>query len=231
MAGQTDRYIEICTELADQPGTAHVLGLCGLLAALPAVGRIEKAMTIAEEALAAARAHNNPYWVAFALQGYSRVISQADPSRALSVMRDGLVYTREHRLPAFEAAIAIYAAGLEAVDGNLDEAVSLFDAAIDSFHRAGNVGQVAEALASLAVFLDRWSERPDVAATVYGSSTNHPRVGTIFEVPGTIEHLRSVLGDSAFNACAAAGSALDLSAAVDYARHQIQLIRRPDATS
>jgi hypothetical protein len=90
IAGRSDRYIEICANLATQPGPAKVLGQCGLLWALPIVGRAEEARAIAEDTLTAARAHANPFCIATALYGSGRAFAPADPARALRFFRDGL---------------------------------------------------------------------------------------------------------------------------------------------
>ena len=41
-------------------------------------------MAIAEETVAAARAHGNPFLICFALDGYGRAFAQTDPARALT---------------------------------------------------------------------------------------------------------------------------------------------------
>jgi hypothetical protein len=164
-AGRLDRYMEICANLAAQPGPAHVLGQCGLLLALPLAGRAEAARALAEDTLAAARAHANPWCIALAHDASGRAFAPADPARALHVLRDGLAYTQEHRLPMFEAAIAQDAAWLEARHGDVVQALALLDAVLDSFQRAGNVASVGGTLGVLAVCFDRLAQ-PDVAATL-----------------------------------------------------------------
>jgi hypothetical protein len=67
LTGRLDRYMQICADLAAQPGPAHALGQCGLLLALSIVGRDEEARAIAEDTLAAARAHANPWCIGLAL--------------------------------------------------------------------------------------------------------------------------------------------------------------------
>jgi len=221
-AGRMDRWLEICSDLAGQPGLAHVLGLDGLLAGLPAAGRSHEAMAIADETVAAARAHGNPCLINIAMTGYGRAFIHADPVRALSVLREALVYAEEHRLRLGEATVAREAAGLEAVHGDLTVALAMFDAAIDGFHRAGNVASLAETLANVAVFFDRVGQ-PETAATVYGASANHASIHTVITLPKALEHLRAVLGTTAFDNCAAAGAAMEVSDAVRYTRRQIQL--------
>jgi hypothetical protein len=227
IAGRLNRFLEICANLAAQPGLGQVVGRCGLLVGLPLVGRTEEARAIAEDTLTAARTHANPFCIANALYGSGRAFAPAAPLRALRVLRDGLTYAQEHRLPLFEAAIAVEAASLEAAHGDLGQALALFDAALDSFQRAGNAGSLGGALALLAVWFDRL-ERPDVAATLYGAS-NRALSQYVVELPAVVDHLRAALGDAAFDQYAADGAALDLADAVGYARHQIELARRQAA--
>jgi predicted ATPase/class 3 adenylate cyclase len=234
MAGRVDRHLDICAGLAAQPGPAQVMGQIGLLCGLQLAGRAEEAMPIAEDSLTAARAHGNPYFVALALAGSGWAFAQADPARALRLLRDGLVYTQEHRLPSLEAAVAQEAAGLEAVHGDIGQALALIDTAIDISHRAGVVVILATAFAYLAACFDRF-DRPDVAATIYGASTNHVEAIQAITMhsgnllPGTVDHLRAALGDAAFDQCAATGAAMGLADAVGYARRQIELARRQAA--
>ena len=115
----------------------------------------------------------------------------------------------------WEAIIARDAAGLEAVHGDLEQALALFDTAIDSLHRAGNVGQLAFALADLAVFFDRL-ERPQIAATLYGATpTNQHR-----PVPTSPPSWTTSAPCSArpHSTGVAAGAAMELADAVHYAR-------------
>ena len=223
-AGRIDRSLEVYTALTTQPGLAHVIGLAGMLLILSG-GRGEEARAIAEETLASARAYGSPFWIAFALSGYGRAFSQTDPARARTALRQGLVYAREHRLPLWETFIARVAAGFEAVHGEIGQSLALFDNAIDSFHRCGAHAILAATLADLAVFFDR-IEQPEIAATVYGTSTHHTIRSLLVELPGVLAHLRTVLGDTLFDECVAAGAAMELGDAVGYARHHIQLARR-----
>jgi hypothetical protein len=228
LAGRMDRCIEIYANLAAQPGPAHVLGQVGLLWTLPAAGRAEEAMALAEDTVAAARAYANPFSIGLALYGSGRAFAQANPARALGVLREGLVYAHEHRLPLHQVAIAPEAARLEALYGDLGQALALFDAALDSFQRAGNVSSMGGMLAFLAVCFDRF-DQPDVAATLYGASTNQALSNYVLDLPGAVSRLRAVLGDVAFDECAAAGTAMDLADAIEYARHHIELARRQAA--
>jgi predicted ATPase len=228
LAGRLDRCVEILANLAAQPGPAHVLGQCGLLNTLPVVGRAEEARAMAEDTLAAARAYGNPYLIARALYSSGRAFTQTDPARALRFFRDGLVYAQEHRLPMFEASMA-EEAGLQALHGDLGQALELFDAALDSFHRAGSAADLGGTLGVLTVCFDRL-DQPDVAATLYGAS-NPALTQYVIDLPAVVDHLRAALGDAAFDQCTDTGAAMTAAEAVGYARHHIELARRQAANT
>lgn len=220
--GRIERRVEISRELASGTGFARVVGLCGLTWALPAVGREEEAMTIADETLAAARTYGSPFWIGWALGGYGRAFAQSDPVKALAALREGLDYAEKYRLGFWQANLAQDAARLEATHGDLEDALGLFSRGIDSFHRAGNIVFLAATLASLAVFFDRVG-RAEVAATIYGSSTRQASIGLVPHLDEVVANLRSVLGDEKFGECVANGKSQDLSTAVRYAHEQIDL--------
>jgi predicted ATPase/class 3 adenylate cyclase len=222
--GRVDLFIETYSHLAAQPTFAHVHGLCGLLYMLPVVGRTEEARSIIGETQAAARAHGNPNWIAWALAGSGRALASADPAGALKAVRQGLAYTREHRMPYFEGFVAREAAALEAVHGTRRDALALFDTTIDSFHRTGNIAHVAYTLAYLAVFFDR-DGLAEIAATLYGTSIRYGIARIVMDFVETVDHIRTVLGDDVFDQCVATGSAMEPAAAVRYARDQIQTAR------
>jgi predicted ATPase len=224
-SGRIDRCLEMVGALVIQPASARVAGLCGTLYTLPAVGRIEEAAAIVEETVAAARGRGNPFYVAFALAGYGRTFAATDPARALSALRDGLAIAREHRIPIWEGIIAPDAAQLEAAHGELEYALGLFDASLDSQHRAGNLANSGTTLVSLAVLFDR-IEQPHVAANLYGACTHHASISFDIYVSDVLTHLRSVLGDAAFDECVSIGVAMGPAEAVAYAHGHIQQARR-----
>ena len=154
-AGRLDRWLEICDVLMAQEGLAHLIGLIFSTAVLPGVGRSEEARAVADDAVAGARARQNPFWIAFALEAYARAYADKDPGLAMDAMDEVLDYTREHRLPFFEANTLREIAALEAVLGDPGQALELFDTAVASYHRAGNHGSVATTLAQVAVLFSQ----------------------------------------------------------------------------
>lgn len=222
--GRLDRMLEICAEMVTHGGFARVYGLAQGLYGLPAAGRAEEAMAIADEALNAPRDHGGHLWISVALNGYGRAFSDSDPARALNAYRQGLDYTRENRVPIIEAYISADVAALEAVHGDFEEALELFDASIVLFHRAGDHSGVGSTFGQLAVFFDRF-DRPEIAATVYGASARYGLTDLVVNLADVVEHLRSILGESGFDESVATGAAMELADAVEYARRQIKLAR------
>ena len=141
----------------------------------------------------------------------------------------GVAYAHDHRLPFWEANIALEAAVVETVHGDHDRALTMYDSAISSFHQSADAANLAVALANLALFFNRF-ERPDVAAVLYGA-TSRSSTAVPGRRPSTVGHLRAALGDVAFEDLVATGEAMELADAVRYARSQIELTRRGLDTS
>ena len=227
-AGRLEQSLEIFTGLAAGTGPAHARARCGETLILALLGRNEEAVEIADETLAAARADANPFYVAHALCAYSLAYATTEPARALESFSQGLAYARQHRLRVWEHVITRDAASVEAQHGDLDRALTLLDSAIDSLHQAGNIAQLAMALARLVVVFDRL-EYPEVAATIYGGTTEHPSTNVVADLPGVIDHLREVLGVLAFRRSATAGAEMEPADLVRYTRDQIALARQARA--
>jgi predicted ATPase len=221
--GQVDRALELFAELAEEPGVAQVTGRVGLVYGLALSGRSSDALVRADEVLALAQAYGSPYWIAAILDATGLALVEVDPPRALMTFREALAFARRHRLGIWEANIARELAGVEAVYGDIDEALILFDEAIKSFHRAANTGRLAATLAHLAVFFGRVG-RGEVAATLFGASAEHPLVSTAPHVGRTVEELRERIGDEVFERCVRAGKAMSQADVVAYARRQIQVV-------
>ena len=160
--GRSESMLEICAAMADRTGLAGVVGLSSLPFGLTFVGRSGEAMAIAENAINAARAHANPFWIAVAYGGCGVAFAETDPARALDIFRLGLALVRRHRVPLHEAQIARDAAGLEAVHGDLNQALTLFTTSIDSYHRAGDRTNLGATLKRLFIFFSQIN-RPEIA--------------------------------------------------------------------
>ena len=160
--------------------------------------------------------------IAWAYSACGQAYTASDPNRALDTFREGLAYIRQHRMPLLEAGIAMDAAVLEATHGDLDQALDLFAASIDSFLQSGATCVLAGPFAQLVMFFDR-TGRPEVAATLCGTAVN-PRT-YLPQFDGAVDHVRSVLDTDTFDNCVRTGAAMTVTEAVHYAHHHIDLAR------
>ena len=220
-AGRVNQAMGTWSSQIAQDGSAHVWGLCGQAMTLPLLRTVPEAPAIADEALAAARAHANPFYIAWALFSCALAYARPDPDRALDTAHEALDFARDHRLVFWEANIAREAARLEVAHGDLETGLTFFDRAIDSQHHGGNLANLATTLADLAIAFAR-IQRPDIAATLFGTVTRFNAAISGFRT----EPLRTALGDAVFKQCAAIGAAMEPAEAARYARDQIRLARR-----
>jgi len=218
--GNLDRVLDMEHALADQPGHAGTMGLSALLYDLPSAGRNTEAHTIADRALEGARLYGNPFWYAFTLNSYGRVFMESDPHRALSALRDGLAYTRAHRLHHFEARIAGEVARLEGDVGDVSAALELFATALTSLHNARNLVNLAATMGDLVVLLERLGQ-PQAAATLHGAVAKEGGMVRVLGLPATLQQLESELGTERFHYHQRAGAEMTLAEAVEYAQQQI----------
>ena len=167
-AGHLDRYVEVAERVAALSGNARAWGLSLLLDGLQASGRVDEALAMTEEAMAAARTLGNPYFIAYAYWTSGSAHSNTDPDRALALWREGLDYVHQHRVDFFVGFIARDAARLRLADADPDDALTMFDAAIDAFQQVGNVAQLTITLASAAALFER-IDRLDSAATLHAA--------------------------------------------------------------
>jgi predicted ATPase/class 3 adenylate cyclase/DNA-binding CsgD family transcriptional regulator len=224
-SGHLDRYVEAAERVVGLPGNARAWGLSLLLDGLQASGRVDEALAMTEPAMAAARALGNPYFIAYAYWTSGGAYANSDPDRALALWREGLDYVRQHRVDFFVGFIARDAARLRLVEADPDDALTMFDAAIDAFQQAGNVAQLTITLASATALFER-IERLDSAATLYAAIVRQP--GSEHHVPDLPElaaRLVAKLGDAAFHAHGIAGAAMDLGDIAHFARQEIQRAR------
>jgi predicted ATPase len=229
-AGHVDMAMAIHRDMASRTGMVRVVGLAGLAATLPVLGRNEEDRLLADEAVTAAREHGNPFGIAFAVFGFGRAIAEVDPDKASHAFREALECAHRNHIPFFGALVVPDLAHLEAEHGDVDGGLVLFDEALDAAQRAGSHTQVGLALGHLACVFCLLG-RDDVAATVYGSSTRYPSIAIVPSLPQVVNQLRDALGPAAFDRCVAAGAAMDTSDAVPYAREQIQKVRQVEETT
>ena len=161
-------------ELASRTGLQRVIGLATQTWALPALGRSEEARTLADPAVtrpASTAIRSGSASRLAATGGRTQTPTPPTPSRAF---REALECAHRNHIAILEPSFAPDLARLEAVHGDLDDGLILFDEALDAAHRAGSHTQVGIALANLA-FVFRDLGRTEIAATIYGSAPDQLR--------------------------------------------------------
>jgi predicted ATPase/DNA-binding NarL/FixJ family response regulator len=227
--GDLDRYIELTGEVAVRYGAERGYGLASYVDGLQSAGRVEEALALTEQAVAAAREVGNPYWIAYALWIAGLALSHADPQRALAAWDEGVAFVREQRVHFFEGFLARDAARLHTADGDPDAALVLFRDAIASFSRAGNVPQLIITLASVPALFERLG-RYDAAATLLGALSRHDSsFRHVPELAHLEERLAPHLDTARMRQLVTEGNDLGLAGAAGYAAEQIELARRAPA--
>ncbi|MDX6216731.1 MAG: hypothetical protein QOG99_2315, partial [Frankiales bacterium] len=224
--GDLDRYVELTGAVAHRYGSDRGYGLASYVDGLQSCGRIEEALGLTAEAVAAARSLGNPYWISYALWIAGMAFSKADVRRAFAAWDEGIAFIREHRVQFFEGFLARDAARLHTSDGEPDAALLLFAEAIAAFQRAGNVPQLIITLASVPALFERLGRLPP-AAMLLGALSREP--SSFHHVPelGPLgDRVSRALGEQRTAELMSAGAALDLNDAAVYAGQQIDAARR-----
>jgi len=113
---------------------------------------------------------------------------------------------------------------LEAEYGDPLAALDHITLAIRHFDDSGNVGLIRNALATLAVFLDRLG-RLEPAATIAGFAFSPLTASGFPQLSRVIAHLRDVLGEETYESLARKGETMTTAAMVTYAYDQIDQAR------
>jgi hypothetical protein len=207
-------------------GFSKMVRLTARLWVLTGLWRIAEAQKILDDAVAAVWEVGNPLFIALVTGfGYGRVFADSDPARALRALREAVEYSRQHHLLYTELYNSYELAVAEIAHGDFRRGLELLDFTIDAWHRAGDRWNLAQALASLAICLERF-ERAEAAAAVYGSSTRMVAVPPVAGLLEACERLRATLGSAVFDQQVATGAAMETGDAVAYARQHIQLARQ-----
>jgi predicted ATPase/class 3 adenylate cyclase/DNA-binding CsgD family transcriptional regulator len=219
--GDLERYVELTGAVARTYGSDRGYGLASYVDGLQSCGRIDEALALTEESVAAARALGNPYWVSYALWIAGMAFSKADVRRAFAAWDEGVAFVREHRVQFFEGFLARDAARLHTSAGEAETALVLFADAIAAFQRAGNVPQLVITLASVPALFERLDRLPP-AAMLLGALLREP--SSFHHVPELADlgdRVTSRLGQMRAAELSSAGAALDLTDAAVYARQQL----------
>ena len=123
-----------------------------------------------------------------------------------------------------ESVLATFLCQLEPEHGDPLAALDHITLGIRNFYDSGNVGLIRNALATLAVFLDRLG-RLEPAATIAGFAFSPLTASASPQLSTVIAHQREVLGDQTYESLARKGETMSIAAMVTYAYGQIDQAR------
>jgi predicted ATPase/DNA-binding CsgD family transcriptional regulator len=224
--GDLDRYVELTGAVAHTYGSDRGYGLASYVDGLQSSGRIEEALGLTEESVAAARSLGNPYWISYALWIAGLAFSKADVRRAFAAWDEGVAFVREHRVQFFEGFLARDAARLHTSDGEPETALVLFAEAIAAFQRAGNVPQLIITLASVPALFERLDRHAPAAMLLGSLSRESSSLHHVPDLGDLGNRVSRTLGETQAGELMSAGAALDLNDAAVYARQQIDAALR-----
>ena len=120
--------------------------------------------------------------------------------------------------------LATFLCQLEPEHGDPLAALDHITLGIRNFYDSGNVGLIRNALATLAVFLDRLG-RLEPAATIAGFAFSPLTASASPQLSTVIAHQREVLGDPAYESLAHKGETMTTSAMAAFVYDQIDQVR------
>jgi predicted ATPase len=223
-AGQPERLVEWCRALiARDPGRSTYARWC-LVLALTFAGAGDEAVAASEGLLAMADAADNPHVACWALNAYGWAHRDADPADAYEAHRRGLRIAQASGNRQVESSFAVSLARLAIIHGEPEDAFDFVTLAIRRYHDSGSFSFLRISLAVLAAFLDRLGHY-EPAAIISGFAATPITGATYPEFDTTITHLRSVLGDQAYESFACAGEHTTPAAMATYAFDQVDRAR------
>ena len=222
--GHPQRAVEWCRAQFGRGRDSHTLIRSMLVIALTATGDGEEARVVGNGMVEAAEATRNPWALANALYTYGYAFGDCDPPAALEASRRGMVIAHDSGNRLTESLLATGLSRLEAQHGDPLAALDHITSAVSNFYDSGNIAYIHFALATLAVFFDRFG-RHGPAATIAGFASSPFTAAGVAELSATIAHLREVLGDQTYESLARTGAAMTNAAMVAYVYDQIDQAR------
>jgi predicted ATPase/class 3 adenylate cyclase len=222
--GQPERQVEWSRAQLARRGDAHPAIIASMVMALVIAGREEEAMAATDGLLDTAEATRNPNTLSLALMAYGFAFRSADPERALEATQRGLEIARESGNRFNETHLTANLAQLDAERGDLLSALDDIGLAIRNLHDSGNVVTMRSPLTTLAIFLGGIGHY-EPAATLAGFALDPLMASSFPKILATIEHLRDVLGERAYESLAAKGAGMTTAAISTYAYDQIDQAR------
>jgi hypothetical protein len=223
-AGQPELAVDWCRSRVQGGRDTHTVLRTCLILSLTVVQSYEDAIAATTGLIEAAEATGNPWVFSLALFGFGAAFRHADPVGALKAIRRGLQVAEDSGNNLTGTYLAMLVARIEAEYGDSLSALHYIAVAIHNYHDSGNPTTMRAPMATLATVLDRM-ERYEPAATIAGFASTPFTVATLPELLTTTAHLRTALGDQAYESLARKGEAMTTAAMATYAFDQIDQAR------
>jgi hypothetical protein len=215
--GQPEAFVRSCRAQLARGRDSHKYATACLVIGLAVTGSPGDAMVAANGLLVAAEATGNPHALSWALLAYGLAVRHVDPVGALAAFHRGLVIAQDSGNRAVVSHIALNLC-FEAEHGDPLAAFEYFTVAIGNYHDSGNTYMIRGPLGLLAAFFDRLG-RYEPTATIAGFAVISPLAGlpVMGEFGAAIAHLRTVLGEVAYESFARMGGTMTSTEIVTYA--------------
>jgi predicted ATPase len=223
-AGQPELAVEWCRSRVQSGRDTHTVLRTCLILSLTVAQSYEEAIAATTGLIEAAEATGNPWVLSIALFGFGAAFGHADPIGALEALRRGLQVAEDSGSRGNGTYQAMLVARIEANYGDSLRALHYIGVAIHNYHDSGNPTSMRAPMATLATVLDRMG-RYEPAATIAGFASTPFTVATYPELLTTTAHLRTALGDQAYESLARKGETMTTAAMATYAYDQIDQAR------
>ena len=228
---ESGRCYAEAARLAQEAGDSytHAYSWANLALPLAYQGQADRALAAAHRGRSIAAASGSPHLVAWADYALSEVLADAEPDQAMAALDDALVVARTSGSRFIEGVASVSAASLRAKHGDPGEALDLFAAAVEQFHRAGNWTQQWTTLRNVIELFARLSADEPAAvlsAALHASPSAAPLFGTdAVRLAATNAALRGRLPERSLRLCSARGAAMTDEEAVSFAKAEINRLR------
>jgi predicted ATPase len=223
-AGKPELAVEWCRSRVQSGRDTHTVSRLNLIVALDAVQSEEEAIAATAGLLEAAEATGNPWALSYALVAFGVAHRHADLVGALEAGRRGLQVAEGSGNRLTGTYLAMFLARIEGEYGDSLRALHYIDVGIHNYHDSGNPLMMRAPMAILAAVLDRMG-RYEPAAIIAGFASTPFAVTIAPELLTARAHLRTALGDQAYESLARTGETMTTADIVTYAYDQIDQAR------
>jgi predicted ATPase/class 3 adenylate cyclase len=223
-AGQPEPAVDWCRSRVQSGRDTHTVSRTCLILSLTVTQSYEDAIAATTGLIEAAEATRNSWVLSLALFVFGAALMNADPAGALQAIRRGLQVAEDSGNRGNGTFLAMVAARIENECGDSLRALHYVAVAIHNYHDSGAPMTMRAPMAILATVLDRMG-RYEPAAIVAGFASTPFTVATLPELLTTTAHLRTTLGDQAYESLARKGETMSTAEIATYAYDQIDQAR------